>query len=161
MPYWNKLLALMAISALFSTPALADGVTGKKINRGPPPLEAKVLTPPREGCRLTEDGQHWACPKLTQKPKQHTHRTVHRKPIKTVRRIVKTAAPAPKGLTLDISGFNGGVGAGVDGGYYGGGGGAIILTGTKSFSGVTQHAAFRSTYRSGGKGKKMGGGCGC
>ncbi|MEM8998313.1 MAG: hypothetical protein AAGF23_26250, partial [Acidobacteriota bacterium] len=69
--------------------------------------------------------------------------------------MVKTAAPVPKGLTLDISGFNGGVGAGVDGGYYGGGG-AVVFAGTRSFSGVTQHAASHVAFRSHRKGGKRG-----
>ncbi|MDJ0922833.1 MAG: hypothetical protein QNI84_17025 [Henriciella sp.] len=153
MSYWHRLIPLLAASALFSAPALADGTKGKTVNRGPNPLQAKVLTPPRPGCRLTEDGQHWACPAPTAKP---AHKT------KTVRRVVKTAAPAPTRLTLDTSGFNGGVGAGIDGGYfYGGGGTTIIFTGARRYSGVTQHAASRVSFRGGSKGGKRGSGCGC
>lgn len=166
MSYWNRFTAILALSILFTAPALADGTKGKTINRGPAPLEAHALTPPRPGCRLTEDGQHWACPAPVRKithahaPKRHTTRTVHRKPAKTVRRVVKTSAPTVSTLTLDISGFNGGVGSGVGGGHYGGGG-AIILGSGKRFSGVTQHAASHMTFRKSYSGGKRGGGCGC
>ena len=98
----------------------------------------------------------------------HTHGTTHRvvSSSSSSHRVVDT------GVKLDVASFSGGVGNGVDGGFYGGGGG-IFIGGGKSYSGVLSHAASQFTFRQRG-GKKRGhggkrgghhggggGGCGC
>ncbi len=232
MPFCNKMLAVLAISALFSAPALADGTRGQHVNRGPAPVEAHQPVPPRPGCRLIDNGTRWACPKQTQTttrssshnahrthyghrtgdhahPHQHTHdhghshdgahqhshntttasRTYTRRsaPSRTTRTYTRTAQPtvtrrstssttrrvaAPtrtvrtsSDVTLDLASFSGGVGNGVDGGFYGGGG-TVFIGGGQRFSGVLSHGAssftFRRGHRGGGKrGHGGGGGCGC
>lgn len=90
-------------------------------------------------------------------------RTVTHRPVKTVR-TVQTSTSSE--VRLDMASFTGGVGAGVDGGFYGGGGGAIVISTGRSFSGVMSHSASRFTFRGhrgGGKkrGGKRGGACGC
>jgi len=196
MPFYNKLLAGLALATVFSAPAFADGTPGQRVNRGPAPLEAHQPTPPEPGCYLIEDGKAWSCParsvqkapvihkQTTAKPccgtvtrtvvKEHpavvtkrsvTHRTAQ--PRSTVtRRAVSTrrAVQAPSGVQLDMASFSGGVGAGVDGGFYGGGG--IVIAGSSSSSRVLSHSASRFTFRSGHRGGKKrrhggGGGCGC
>ena len=88
-------------------------------------------------------------------------RTHTRHPVRTVQRVETSA------VQLDMGSFTGGVGAGVGGDFYGGGG-AVIITGSKRYSGVMSHSAssytFRShrSYRGGGKKRRGGGGgCGC
>ncbi len=145
MPICNKTLILTATLALFTAPVFADGTPGQRINRGPAPLQAHNMAPPEPGCVLIE-GNTWSCP-APQRAVQQTTQTVRRS--------------APSTLTLDLASFSGGVGNGVDGGFYGGGG-IIILGGDRRFSGVLSHAASaftfrqRRTHRSGG-----GAGCGC
>jgi hypothetical protein len=66
-------------------------------------------------------------------------------------------------VRLDTASFSGGVGNGVDGGYYGGGG-AIFISSGRSYSGVLSHRASHFTFRGHRGGKKRrggGGGCGC
>lgn len=194
MSLWNKISAAFALSVLFALPAFADGTPGTRVNRGPEPVQAHQPTPPEPGCYLIEDGQAWSCPaRPTQQPthqpvtqtanrpccgtftrtivKEHppvvtqrtvTHRqapTVTRQTSSTVRRV-ETASE----VRLDMASFSGGVGNGVEGGFYGGGGG-IIITGGSSFS-VLSHRASSFTFQHrhrGGGGKKRwrGGGCGC
>ena len=236
MSIYNKFFAVIATLTLFGAPALADGIPGQSINRGPDPVQvqdqASQPTPPGPGCFLIEGGTAWSCPQIppvtigmaptstrttgysTQqtyrsaprtttyqsathtpctssatthngKPcntitrrhvKTHppvvtkrtvTHRSVpvtktvtHRThaPIKTVRRVETSSA-----IQLDMGSFTGGVGAGVDGGFYGGGG-AVVITSGSSFSRVLSHQAssftFRSSHRGGGK-KRGGGGMCC
>lgn len=203
MPVWNKILAVIAMSALFAAPAFADGTPGKQVNRGPAPVQPHQPVPPEPGCYLIENGQAWSCPPLkahkpapaptpaihqpraTNKPccgtftrtvvKEHppvvTKRTVtHRSaPQQTVRhRTVTTRKTVhePAEVRLDMASFSGGVGNGVDGGFYGGGGGAIILASGRSFSGVLSHGASAFTFshgKRGGGNKRYGGrgGCGC
>ena len=88
-----------------------------------------------------------------------THRTVQR-PTRTVRTVERFERSTD--VQLDLASFSGGVGNGVDGGFYGGGGGAIIIGGSRSFSGVLSHSASSFTFRSrgGGKKRRRGGGCG-
>ena len=104
-----------------------------------------------------------------------TKRTVtHRKavPTRTVTTTRRTAPPTrvvtrqaqSTEVRLDTASFSGGVGNGVDGGFYGGGG-AIFISSGRSFSGVLSHRASHFTFRRYGGGKKRGGGgggsCGC
>ena len=66
-------------------------------------------------------------------------------------------------VTIDIAGFDGGVGNGVDGGYYGGGGGFAYASASSSasaFSSATAALTFQGGFRGGG-GKKHHGGGGC
>lgn len=98
-----------------------------------------------------------------------THRTAT--PTRTVTTTRRTAPPTRvttrraeiTEVRLDTASFSGGVGNGVDGGYYGGGG-AIFISSGRSYSGVLTHSASHFTFRSRG-GKKWrgggGGGCGC
>lgn len=92
-----------------------------------------------------------------------THRTAHPQRTVTHRSTVhRTAAPQSSDFTLDMASFSGGVGAGVDGGFYGGGG-AVLISSGRSYSGVLSHSASSFTFRSGHRGGKNrgGGGCGC
>lgn len=103
-----------------------------------------------------------------------TKRTVtHRKatPTRTVTTTRRTAPPTrivtrqaqSAEVRLDTASFSGGVGNGVDGGFYGGGG-AIFISSGRSFSGVLSHRASQFTFRGhrgGGKRRGGGGGCGC
>lgn len=73
-----------------------------------------------------------------------------------------------RGMVIDIAGFDGGVGSGIDGGYYGGGGGFAYASASSSasaFSSASAALTFRGGFKGGGKhrgGKKRGGGgCGC
>jgi hypothetical protein len=107
-----------------------------------------------------------------------TRRTVSTRTVAptTTHRVVSSSSSSHRvvdtGVKLDVASFSGGVGNGVDGGFYGGGGG-IFIGGGKSYSGVLSHAASQFTFRQRG-GKKRGhggkrgghhggggGGCGC
>ncbi|MEL6725195.1 MAG: hypothetical protein AAFP81_06535 [Pseudomonadota bacterium] len=92
--------------------------------------------------------------------KAPTQRIVKHYPAETVR-TVQTSNE----VRLDMASFTGGVGSGVDGGFYGGGGGAIVISSGRSFSGVLSHSASQFTFRGHRGGKKRGGGggrpCGC
>ena len=79
---------------------------------------------------------------------------------------VRYVPPVAQTVSLDLASFSGGVGNGVDGGYYGGGGGYISVGGGARFSGVLSARASAYTFTSGGGkwhggGKPGGGGCGC
>ncbi len=181
MPICNKILAIAAMAALFSAPVFADGTPGQQINRGPAPLQAHNLTPPQPGCVLVE-GNAWSCPvpqtRYTHAPRQTTRttQTVRRSAPTTTRRTYTRTVPAttttrrtatrtrtvaaPSALTLDLASFSGGVGNGVDGGFYGGGS-TVILGGDRRFSGVLSHAASSFTFRQRRTHRGGGGGCGC
>ncbi|MCF6329026.1 MAG: hypothetical protein L3J02_04420 [Henriciella sp.] len=174
MPIYNKILIFTAMLALFSAPVFADGTPGQRINHGPAPLQAHNMPPPEPGCVLIE-GNTWSCPvpktRYTHAPSQTTRttQTVRRSAPTTTRRTYTRTVPAttttrrtrtvaaPSTLTLDLASFSGGVGNGVDGGFYGGGG-IIILGGDRRFSGVLSHAASAFTFR---QRRGGGGGCGC
>ena len=91
-----------------------------------------------------------------------TRRTVQQ-PTRTVRTVKRSAQRATRSsdVQLDLASFSGGVGSGVDGGFYGGGGGAVTIGSSRSFSGVLSHSASSFTFRSrgGGKKRRRGGGC--
>ena len=190
MPLYNKLLAGLALATVFSAPAFADGTPGQRVNRGPAPLEAHQPTSPEPGCHLIEDGTAWSCPARPVQRAPVIHKQTMAKPCcgKVTRTVVKdhptvvtkrsvthrTAQPrstvtrrpvqAPSGIQLDMASFSGGVGAGVDGGFYGGGG--TVIAGSSSSSRVHSHSASRFTFRSGHRGGKKrrhggAGGCGC
>lgn len=221
MPFYNKILAALAFSALFSAPALADGTPGKKVNRGPTPVQAHQPVPPEPGCYLIEDGKAWSCPARPQTvtkraatprsydthyghrtqdhqtgPHCHSHghshshhdcgtvtRTYTKRsaPTRTTRTYTRKAAPTvtrrsstttrriahptrtvrtASEVTLDMASFSGGVGNGVDGGFYGGGG-TVFIGGGQRFSGVLSHGASSFTFRRGHRGGKRRGGGGC
>lgn len=96
-----------------------------------------------------------------------TQRAVTRRTTSTSRtappRRVATRRVETNAVRLDMASFSGGVGNGVDGGFYGGGGSVFISSG-RSYSGVLSHGASRFTFRSNRGGKRRGGGgggCGC
>lgn len=100
---------------------------------------------------------------------KRTYRTVSQPTTTTTRRVVsqgqRTVARASGLVLTDQAGFTGGVGTGIEGGFYGGGGGYVV-SGSSGGSYVLGHSASRFTFnqRGGGKkghGKKGGGGCGC
>ncbi|MEM7640173.1 MAG: hypothetical protein AAF269_14050 [Pseudomonadota bacterium] len=93
---------------------------------------------------------------VTRRATTTTHRTAPPRRVAT-RRVETT------GVQLDMASFSGGVGNGVDGGFYGGGGTLFISSG-RSYSGVLSHGASRFTFRGHRGGKRRGGGggeCGC
>lgn len=137
MPKPHTWTGLILAAALLAGPALADGKdTGQRV-KGPEPL-----TPHARSC-VPELHGHDACRTLTVKRKIHTTRA----PARKQRVIRRAAAPA---ASYDFTGFDGGVGAGIDGGYYGGGGGFIVSGTGPRFSGVlnSRAAAFTFQHRS-------------
>ena len=93
---------------------------------------------------------------VTRRATTTTHRTAPPRRVAT-RRVETT------GVQLDMASFSGGVGNGVDGGFYGGGG-TIFISSGRSYSGVLSHGASRFTFRGHRGGKRRGGGgggCGC
>jgi hypothetical protein len=120
---------------------------------------------------------HGAVTQTTRSAPTHTRRVVSTRsvPATTTRRTVSSTTTRPAavdtGVKLDIASFSGGVGNGVEGGFYGGGG-AIFIGGDKRFSGVLQSRASQFTFQNRRRsGKKRGGhhgghhggggGCGC
>lgn len=98
-------------------------------------------TPPRQttcptGFAKQANGQ---CIRLTQ-----TRPPVTPRPPVRPRPPVAPRPPVQQ-ASFDLSGFNGGVGAGVNGGYYGGGG-FVAVAPTRSFSGVLDSAASVFTF---------------
>lgn len=134
MPKPHKWMGLALAATLLAAPALADGKdTGRPV-KGPEPL-----TPHAQACTPELHG-HEAC-------RSHTvRRKVYRKasPTRTQRVVRRAVAPAP---VYDFSGFSGGVGAGIDGGYYGGGGGFIVTGASPRFSGVLSSRAASLTFQ--------------
>ena len=124
---------------------------------------SRTHTAPRRQVQQTTQTVRRSAPTTTRRT--YT-RTV---PATTTTRRTRSAArtrtvAAPSALTLDLASFSGGVGNGVDGGFYGGGG-TIVLGGERRFSGVLSHAASSFTFRQRrshrGGGGGGGGGCGC
>lgn len=104
-------------------------------------------------------------PVVTKRTVTHRSAPVTRRAVQRPTRTVRTVQRVERSsdVQLDLASFSGGVGNGVDGGFYGGGGGAVIIGGSRSFSGVLSHSASSFTFRSRGGGKKRrggGGGCG-
>ena len=90
-------------------------------------------------------------------------RTATRSTGYATRSATRSTSYARRDVDLDISGFDGGVGNGVDGGYYGGGGGFADASASSSASALSSAAAsftFNGSFRGGGGGKNHGGG-GC
>lgn len=124
-------LATLAAAVLFAAPAFADGTPGKPVPT-PTPGDA-----PDERALL-------GGPNTPEAPVQFAE------------------APAPvlaqdEGLTLNLAGFSGGVGANIVSGSYGGGRVLLVTGGDKRFSGVRSHRAAVYTF---GGGKRRGG-CAC
>jgi len=133
------------------------------------PVQQAAAKPCCGGITRTVVKQH--PPVVTKRTVTHRtappQRTVTRQTTTTRRaappRRVETRRATSNEVRLDMASFSGGVGNGVDGGYYGGGGGIVISSG-RSYSGVLSHGASRFTFRNrGGKrrGGGGGGGCGC
>lgn len=126
----SSILVGLAAAALFAAPAMADGIPGK-----PAPMPAEVDAPDEQALL---GGQ-----------------TAPDAPVQLAE------APAPvvtpdDGLTLNLTGFSGGVGANIASGGYGGGRVLLVTGGDKRFSGVRSHRAAVFTF-----GGKRRGGCAC
>ena len=155
MSFCNRILAGIAVTLVFSAPAFADGTPGKTVNRGPVPVQAHEPAPcPR---------QPNPCGTITRTyVKKHPPVITKRTPPPT-RTVVQRKVETSTEVSLDMASFSGGVGNGVDGGFYGGGG-AVFISSGRSFSGVLSHSASSFTFRSrrrGGKKRRYGGGGGC
>ena len=134
MPNPHKWSGLLIAATLLAAPAFADGKdTGRPV-QGPEPLKphAQTCVPELKG--------HDACPTHTVKRKVYRKRA----PVRTQRVVRKAAAPVAR---YDFSGFNGGVGARVDGGYYGGNGAFIVTGSSPRYSGVLSSRAAAFTFR--------------
>ncbi|MEO0465389.1 MAG: hypothetical protein AAF216_02505 [Pseudomonadota bacterium] len=131
----RKWLGLAAFACALASPALADGRDRAPIG-GPVPL-----APVECEHGYYADGTCYVPRQSTQViHRPAVTRTVTHAPTTTVRRVVRTEAAAQ---SFDFSGFTGGVGSGVSGGYGGGGGGVIILRDGRRFSGVRSNAVGR------------------
>ncbi len=141
MPKRNRLAALLLATCLLAPAALADGKETRRQADLPAPLAPKAHSVP--GVPSHRVVQSHPTTRIVRQRPQHT-RTV-------------TRAPQAQAFRIDMSGFSGGVGAGVDGGYYGGGGGVVVLSGPARFSGILSHPVARFTFgggHSGGQGGK-------
>lgn len=133
MPKRNRIAALAFAACLLAPTALADGKDNRRQADLPAPLAPKVHTVP-------------GVPSHRVVRSQPTTRVVRQAPVRTT---TVNRAPQAQAFRIDTSGFTGGVGAGVDGGYYGGGGGVVVLSRPARFSGVLSHPAVRFTFGGG------------
>lgn len=141
-----KWMGLTVAACCFALPALADGRDQVRVE-GPAPL-----TPVECHHVQAADGSCYVRRETTQITRRPTvTRTVTHAPS-TVRRVVQAQAPTTQGF--DFTGFNGGVGAGVTGGFVGGGGNVIIIRDGQQFSGVRSNPVGRAVLsgRLGGNG---------
>ncbi|MAN72578.1 MAG: hypothetical protein CME84_00615 [Henriciella sp.] len=168
-----KVIGLLAAAAMMAAPALADGYANRPVNRGPAPLQAHAEpVPPEPGCYLVGPDT-WSCPPLPQTVETHTVRErvsaaaccysrPAPRPVQV--RYTPRPAPAPRSVSIDTSGFDGGVGSGVTGGYYGGGGGGYVYVrssaSANAFASAAASLTFRGGFHGGGGGKHHGGGGG-
>ena len=128
---------------------------------------APTYHPPRQTAQTTHTVRRSA-PTVTRQTYTRTRpatTSVRRSAPTTTRRVTTSSrtASASSAVTLDLASFSGGVGNGVDGGFYGGGG-TIFIAGSNRFSGVLSHSASSFTFRQrrhGGGKRGGGGGCGC
>ncbi|MEM7493638.1 MAG: hypothetical protein AAF296_09670 [Pseudomonadota bacterium] len=173
----NKIAVLVFAGGLLSAPVFADGVSGQKINRGPTPLKAHTMTPPEPGCVLNAQGK-WSCPipparftNVAPTQKHYTttthhntarHHTSTSRSYTTTRRshapvVTRRVVSAPTTMTIDTSGFTGGVGVGLGGEpVYGNGTGFVVVQSGERFSGLSSRRNFAFSSRK--RGGKMGGG---
>lgn len=161
MPKRDTLALFAAALALFATPAHADGYADKPVQRGPEPLRAHVPAQPAPDCELI-GGNEWYCPPAEPATRRYVDESQTRRytrryttggkccgtPVQTI--------SAPAGLTLDTTGFGGGVGAGVTGGYYGGGGRVIVMA--RASSSARAYASAAASMRYSGSFNSWGGG---
>ena len=184
MSKWNIFAAFLLGAAMFAGPAAADGKTKRYYKPGPTALNITCPT------GYTKD-KHDRCVRtvtpraITTCPQGYT-KTTNGQCVRQVTQTRPVPRPAPRPVpqprpapvqqvSLDLGSFTGGVGAGIDSGFYGGNG-FIPIGPSRSFSGVLDApaAAFtfnrraqtrtrgRSGSRSrGGHGYKGGGGCRC
>ena len=158
----------------------ADGYAGRSVQRGPEPLRAQVMHQPAPDCELV-GGDDWYCPPAETHVRRYVDESQTRHsvvrystggscclqaaPPPPPMRTVVYKQPAPRDLSIDISGFTGGVGSGVDGGYYGGGGGVFVYASANASASASASASMRFSFKGGFKGKrgkgKKGGGGGC
>lgn len=122
MPKRNIFVSLGIAAAMLACPAMADGKPGTPSFKGPSPLT------PSGDAELLGNEQ----PPVTRVP---------------VQRTPAVEPPAPQPMRLDLSGFDGGVGAGISGGLYGGGGSLIVVGSDRRFSGVIDAPAAQFTFR--------------
>ena len=170
----NILAAFLLGAAMFAGTASADGKTKRIYKPGPAPLNVtcptgytkdtynrctRTITPratttcptgytkDKNGkClrRVTQQRQT-TCPSgFTRNAQGQCLRTMQSRPRVTAPPRRVTPAPIQQ-VSLDLSSFNGGVGAGISGGHYGGNG-FVALSSTRSYSGVLDSAASIFTF---------------
>ena len=169
----NILVAFILGATMFAGSAAADGKNKRIIKDGPCPIHTvktkggkcipRVTTPPKycpSGFVKTTDGKcirrqvppptKISCPQGYYKT--NTGRCVPPapKPPKPscpagYRQTATGCALIQREVKLDIGSFNGGVGAGINGGYYGGGG-FVAVGSSRSFSGVLDASASVFTF---------------
>lgn len=121
MPMRNRGAVMLLGACLIAAPAAADGKKGQMPQfAGPEPLVPRAMPQ--------------AVPEL---PPEAV-------PVKPA--APRLVEPEASGLVIDITGFNGGVGAGVDGGYVGGGSTIIVVSRAPRFSGVLHARASKFTF---------------
>lgn len=134
-----KWMGAVMIAGVLAMPALADG-RDKTPVVGPTPLK-----PVQCEHGYYADGRCYVPQRQSQTIRTPSvTRTVTHAPTTTVRRYVQShSTQAAQGF--DFSGFDGGVGAGVSGGFAGGGGGnVIIIRDGQRFSGVRSNPVGRA-----------------
>ena len=163
MPKRYRFALLAGALSLFAAPALADGYPDRPVQRGPAPLTAQAPSQPHPECELI-GGADWYCPPATRRYIDESKTRHYVRRYTTGGKCCGTAPPpvrqvsAPQGLTIDVTGFNGGVGAGVNGGYYGGGGTVIAYARASSSARAFVSASAATRFRGG---FTYGGGGGC
>ncbi len=165
----NILAAFMLGAAMFAGSAAADGKTKRVYKPGPAPLNVtcpagytkdkqnrcvrtitpRVTTTCPQGYTRTNTGQ--CVRKMTSQtcPSGYTRNTqgqcvMLQRPPAVTRPPVITRPPVQQ-ASLDLSGFSGGVGSGISGGFYGGNG-FVPLAPVRRFSGVLDSPAAAFTF---------------
>lgn len=165
----NILAAFFIGAAMFAGSAAADGKTKRVYKPGPAPLNVtcpdgytkdrsnrcvrtirpRPTTTCPQGYTRTTTGKcvrqvtQRTCPSGYTRNAQGQCLQIQRPPV--VKRPPVVTRPPVQQVSLDLGSFTGGVGAGVDGGYYGGNG-FIPLSAPRSFSGVLNASASAFTF---------------
>lgn len=143
----SKWIGLVIAACGVALPAIADGRDQARVE-GPEPLipvECHDRHSVLGDCDIRRETSH-----IVRRPA--VTRIVTHSPPTTVHRVVQSSSATTQGF--DFSGFNGGVGAGVSGGFVGGGGNVIIIRNGQRFSGVRSNTVGRAVLngRLGGSG---------
>ena len=141
-----KCIGVAIAACCFALPALADGRDQARVE-GPAPLmpvECHLGHAADEACYVRREATQ-----IIRRPA--VTRVVTQLPT-TTHRVVQSSAATTQGF--DFSGLNGGVGAGVSGGFVGGGNVIVIREEGQRFSGVRSSAVGRAVLsgRLGGSG---------